>query len=280
MESQKYVDCDYSEFLNSLNIYSLNEEMKKINRMNECKGSSGWSSLQKKEFISLRSYMNEKYPIINVATHIKEKHQQIRRPRFKEYERKIALENKKYKMNKEFYLQLINEKKEILMNETKNKEKQKALEDIICECGLISKRTHISRHRKSATHIKLMAITKETPICVEVPKKVEQPIINEKEEKRINKEFEKLMKEEPIIEEINEDEEEEEANKYYNMPLIVTEEKEEDFRELYNVKWYVKLLIQKNVEWRKKWYKDNDVLFPIYKLDENGNETKEVIGIC
>ena len=39
----------------------------------------------------------------------------------------------------------------------------------------------------------------------------------------------------------------------------------------------IKLIIKKDVEFRKKWYIDNDILYPIYKLDEDGNKTKEVI---
>ena len=180
------IRIEYTEFINNLNIYSLNQEIKRIERINENNlDASTWSPLQKKEYISLTAELDYKYPVKDVSTLIRETNCKIRKPIYKKYEAKVYAENKRYINNKEIYLQLINERKEILMNETKNKEKQKALEEIICECGLPSKRKNIAAHRKSATHIKLMAITKETPIvCLPITKETPVKEITEKEEKK------------------------------------------------------------------------------------------------
>lgn len=252
MNIPENVESDYLEFLNQLNIYSLNEEEKKINKMNNESYSpvNSWSSVQKKEYCTLITYLNEKYPTKNVKTYIKENNQIQRRLKCKELTTKFNSENKKYKINKELYLRLINDKKQILMNETKNKEKQKALEEITCECGLQSKRKNIAAHRKSANHIKLMSIAKEIPICPEIIISKEIPtIITEKEEKIINKVFQKIMEEE---EEENYDDDEEDENIFItSKPFTLDQIKQ--FRIKNNLSDDYPLTIEKDIDYRKKW---------------------------
>jgi hypothetical protein len=261
------IDNEYAEFIENLNIYSLNEEIKKIQRINEGGGKRGWSTLQKKEYISLLAYMNEKYPLKNVTTYTKEKNHEIRKPRFKEYEKKVAIENRKYKIYKDAYIQIINKRKQILMNETKSKEKQKASEDIICECGLLSKRKHISTHRKTANHIKLMNICKETFIAekVQVCSEIQKPnLISQKEAKIIDEDFEKILKDENINDSDSDLDDED-----FITQKPFTEYQIKQFRLQYKLSEDYNLLINKNYEYRKKWVISDDELRPSYKK-ENG----------
>lgn len=261
MNIPENVDSDFLNFLNNSNIYSLNRKIEHINKINNEKGTRIWTTLQKKELLNLITELKESYPVNNVPDYIKENSRYIISEKCKEFRIKIAKENKKYIINKELYLQLINEKKEILMNETKNKEKQKALEDITCECGLLSKRKNIAAHRKSTTHIKLMAITKETPLC---PIIKETPINKEKEEKQIEKEFKKIAKEH-LIDEDSEDSEDETDEE----EIEFTEEQIKQFRIKNNLIDDYELLIKKNYIYRKKWNIDDNILMPMYKK-ENG----------
>lgn len=274
MNFPELFECDYSTY----NIYNLNEELKKLNNLtdSDIHKRENWNHNQQKEYTQLISYLNEKYPTSSneraIPTYEKENNIAIRKQRCGDLIKKIYRENKFYYDKKNELIEKINKCKKVLLDDSKDKKKQKALEEIVCECGALSQRKNISTHKKSALHLKRLE-KKELCVVIQEPiQEIAKPSI--KEIILDDSDFE------PELDYDSESEtEEEKENKYYNMPLIVTDEKEEQFREDYRVKWHTKLIIKKDIEWRKKWYKDNDVLFPIYKLDENGNETKEVIGI-
>jgi hypothetical protein len=278
MNFPELFECDYSTY----NIYSLNEELKKLNKITDTdmRRRENWNHLQQKEYTQLLSYLNEKYPTSSrtraIPTHEVESNKAIRKQRCNDLIKKIYRENMYYYNKKDELIEKINKCKTLLLANSKDKKKEKALEDIVCECGALTNKSHLSRHKKSALHLKRLE-KKELCVVIQEPiKEIVKPSIKEV----IPDDFESESEDEPEDQfEDDDDDEEEKENRYYNMPLIVTEEREEEFRELYDVKWFVKLIIKKDIEWRKKWYKDNDVLFPIYKLDEHGNETKEVIGI-
>jgi hypothetical protein len=280
MNFPELFECDYSTY----NIYSLNEELKKLNKITgaDMHKRKNWNHLQQKEYTQLLSYLNEKYPTRSrtraIPTHEVESNTAIKKQRCNDLIKKIYRENMYYYNKKEELIEKINKCKTLLLANSKDKKKEKALEDIVCECGALSKRKNISTHKKSALHLKRLE-KKELCVVIQEPiKEIVKPSIKEVIPDDFEIDFESESEDEPE-DQFEDDDEEEKENRYYNMPLIVTEEREEEFRELYDVKWFVKLIIKKDIEWRKKWYKDNDVLFPIYKLDEHGNETKEVIGI-
>jgi len=275
MNFPELFECDYSTY----NIYNLNEELKKLNNLtdSDIHKRENWNHNQQKEYTQLLSFLNEKYPTSSneraIPTYEKESNIAIRKQRCGDLIKKIYRENKFYYDKKNELIEKINKCKKVLLDDSKDKKKQKALEEIVCECGALTNKSHLSRHRKSPLHLKRLE-KKELCVVIQEPiKEIAKTLIKE------------IILDEPELEpdydseSETEEEKEEKENKYYNMPLIVTDEKEEQFREDYRVKWHIKLIIKKDIEWRKKWYKDNDVLFPIYKLDENGNETKEVIGI-
>jgi hypothetical protein len=258
MSIPENIESDYIEFLLTLSICSLNEEEKKINKLYEENGSAiSWSSRQHKERKELLIHLNEIYPIKNQMTHIKEKNRKIRKPITNAYDVKIWKENKKYITNKDLFLKLINERKKVLLNETKIKEKNKALDDITCECGLQSKRKHISTHRKSATHIKLMSIAKETPLCTiiakETPKEIAPKIIEEE-----NVDY--------ISEEEDDDESEEESD-MTSKPFTLEQIKQ--FRIKNKLDDDYPLKIEKNLLLRQKWNIIDTELIAINKK-ENG----------
>jgi len=287
MNFPELFECDYSTY----NIYNLNEELKKLNNLtdSDIHKRENWNHNQQKEYTQLLSFLNEKYPTSSneraIPTYEKESNIAIRKQRCGDLIKKIYRENKFYYDKKNELIEKINKCKKVLLDDSKDKKKQKALEEIVCECGALSQRKNISTHKKSSLHLKRLE-KKELCVVIQEPiKEIVKPSIEPKVallKEVIPDDFESESEDEPedqFEDEDDEDDEEEKENRYYNMPLIVTEEREEEFRELYDVKWFVKLIIKKDIEWRKKWYKDNDVLFPIYKLDEHGNETKEVIGI-
>jgi len=275
MNFPELFECDYSTY----NIYNLNEELKKLNNLtdSDIHKRENWNHNQQKEYTQLLSFLNEKYPTSSneraIPTYEKESNIAIRKQRCGDLIKKIYRENKFYYDKKNELIEKINKCKKVLLDDSKDKKKQKALEEIVCECGALTNKSNLSRHKKSSLHLKRLE-KKELCVVIQEPiKEIAKPSIKE------------IILDEPELEpesdyDSESETEEEKENKYYNMPLIVTDEKEEQFREDYRVKWHIKLIIKKDIEWRKKWYKDNDVLFPIYKLDENGNETKEVIGIC
>lgn len=241
MSIPENVESDYVEFLLTLSICSLNEEEKKINKLYEENGSSiSWSSRQHKERKELLIHLNEIYPIKDQMTHIKEKNRKIRKPITNAYDLKVRKENKKYITNKDLFLKLINERKKVLLNETKIKEKSKASEDITCECGLLSKRKHISTHRKSATHIKLISIAKETPLCTIIAKETSKKIIP------------KIIEEEEDEDYISEEEEEsEDESDITSKPFTLEQIKQ--FRINNKLDDDYPLKIEKNLLLRQKW---------------------------
>jgi hypothetical protein len=272
-------DNDYLDFLNTCNIYYLNQEEQKISKMNKTLGSYGstenWSKSQKKEYYDLISYLNEKYPFDYDVYNCVDKNRTIRKEKCDKLKEQIRKENVRYQIHKNKYLQIIKERKEILINETKNKRKEKALEDIICECGLLSKRKNLAAHKTSKTHIKLMAVSKETPRCVEI----NSNIIKEKEEKEeieFNKKFDKIMKEE------EEEEEYEDIDPDY---LITskqfTDEQIKNFKRENKLPDDYLLIINKDLTYRKKWSIPDKSLRAICKK-ENGITVMPlvIIGIC
>lgn len=285
MNLPEMFECDYSTY----NIYNLNEELKKLNSITETDlhQKSSWNHVQRKEYTELESFLNDKYPTSSNERAIpdweKEKNRAYKKQRYKELLTKIYKENKYYFDKKDELIEKINKYKTLLLANSKDKRKQKALTEIVCECGSLTNKSHLSRHKKTPLHLKRM---EKNLLCTEIKEPVKE-VVKEPVKEPVKQPVKELIEHEDEDEDFDFDEsesesetEEEKENKYYNMPLIVTEEQEEQFRELYNVKWHTKLIIKKNIEWRQKWYKDNDVLFPIYKLDQNGKETKEVIGIC
>lgn len=285
MNLPEMFECDYSTY----NIYNLNEELKKLNSITETDlhQKSSWNHLQRKEYTELESFLNDKYPTSSNERAIpdweKEKNRAYKKQRYKELLTKIYKENKYYFDKKDELIEKINKYKTLLLANSKDKRKQKALTEIVCECGSLTNKSHLSRHKKTPLHLKRM---EKNLLCTEIKEPVKE-VVKEPVKEPVKQPVKELIEHEDEDEDFDFDEsesesetEEEKENKYYNMPLIVTEEQEEQFRELYDVKWHTKLIIKKNIEWRQKWYKDNDVLFPIYKLDQNGKETKEVIGIC
>ena len=281
MNLPEMFESDYSTY----NIYNLNEELKKVNNLtdSDLRNKTTWNHNQKKEYTQLISFLNEKYPTGSNERSIpdweKEKNRATRKQRCNQLLKKIYQENKYYFDKKDELIEKINKCKDLLLANSKDKRKQKALEEIYCECGALTNKSHLSRHKKTPIHLKRL---EKQPLCTEI-KETEKPIEIIKEPiKEVVKELSDEEEDDDFNFYESEDEsetEEEKEIKYYNMPLIFNKYQEDNFREIYNVKWYVNLIIQKNVEWRKKWNKDNNVLFPIYKLDGNGKETKEVIGI-
>jgi len=297
MNISKSFELDYSTF----NIFKLNEELKRLKVIqNQLVGTINWSQNQLKERNEIKSFYDEIYKTLNSDMLI-QRNKKVKKEKLNELDTKFYKENLYYFNKKDELIEKINKFKTILLGNNKEKRKEKALADLICECGALTSKSQVSRHKKSPLHLKRLALCVEInkPMLsevVEINTPILSEVINEKEaicEPEVNEELE--PEEEYVDSESDEDEikQKKADDIYFNTPLKefynedeknedireAGKDREDEFKQRHGIKWNVKIIYKKNIELRRQWNKPNEAMILLYQLDENGNETKQVIGL-